>query len=83
MKLILILLLVLLPGCSTIRTNPEFPKQSELLLKECPPLDLIPQDTTKLSDAERVIAANYMKYHQCSNVTKGWIDWYNKQRENK
>ena len=83
MKYLLILLIALLPACSTIQTAPAFPEQSELLLKECPVLDQIPDGTTKLSEAEKVIAKNYTTYYSCRNVTHGWIEWYRAQKANK
>jgi hypothetical protein len=83
MKYLLTLLIILLPACTTLQTAPAFPEQSELLLKECPILDQVPEGTTKLSEAEKVIILNYTLYYQCRNQTKGWIDWYTKQKENK
>lgn len=84
MKYILIALIALLPACATqIHTAPDFPTQSELLLKECPALNQIAEGTTKLSEAEKVIASNYTLYYQCRNQNSAWIEWYNKQKANK
>jgi hypothetical protein len=52
-------------------------------MHECSVLEMVPEGTTKLSEAEQVIARNYTTYYQCRNVTKGWIEWYNEQKKNK
>jgi hypothetical protein len=84
MKYILTLLIALLPACATQQYTPrEWPSQSDVLMRECPVLELVLEGTTKLSEAEQVIARNYTLYYQCRNQNKGWIEWYNKQKENK
>lgn len=82
-KIALIASALVLSGCaSTHRDAPKFPGTSTLLTTPCPKLDLIPEGTTLLSEAEKVISANYTKYHQCANQVKGWIKWYNEEKEN-
>lgn len=82
-KIALIAAVVVLAGCSSApKVAPKFPGTSELLTTPCPKLDLVPEDTTLLSEAEKVVAANYTKYHQCANQVKGWIKWYNDEKAN-
>jgi hypothetical protein len=60
----------------------DFPGTSTLLTTPCPDLDLVPDNTTKLSEMQKIVATNYTKYHQCANQVKGWTEWYNKVKAN-
>ncbi len=78
------LAIVALSGCSMFRptTGPKFPDTTTLLTTPCPDLTVAPDDTIKLSVLTDVVAANYTKYHQCANQVNGWIEWYNKEKQN-
>lgn len=76
-------LLLALSGCATMENRKQdFPDSSLLLTTPCPALDLVPVKTTELSKLEKVVAENYTKYHQCASQVNGWIEWYNKEKEN-
>jgi hypothetical protein len=82
-KLAFIAAAFVLAGCSTTPVvAPKFPSTSAILTTPCPPLDKVPEGTTKLSELEKVVAANYTKYHQCANQINGWNVWYNKEQQN-
>jgi hypothetical protein len=82
LKLICITGIILLSGCASTIKAQKFPDSDTLLTTPCPALDLVPADTTKLSDLEKVVGGNYTKYHQCANEVNGWILWYNEQKKN-
>lgn len=82
LKLICIVGVILLSGCAATIKAQKFPDSDPLLTTPCADLDLVPADTTKLSDLERVVGGNYTKYHQCANQVDGWILWYNEQKKN-
>lgn len=81
MKVLIISLLLLLTGCSTVvPVTQKFPQAPEILLQQCPPLKELQQDAS-LIDLTKVVVENYTKYYECSVLVEGWQDWYRKQRE--
>lgn len=81
-KLLLILPLFLLTGClQSVPIKPEFPKAVQELTTECPDLQLVPVETTKLSEILLIIVKNYGQYHECQAKVDGWIQWYNDQKK--
>lgn len=81
MKVLIISMLLLLTGCSTVvPVTQKFPQAPEILLQQCPPLKELQQDAS-LIDLTKVVVENYTKYYECSVLLEGWQDWYRKQRE--
>lgn len=81
MKVLIISMLLLLSGCSTVvPVTQKFPQAPEILLQQCPPLKELQQDAS-LIDLTKVVVENYTKYYECSVLLEGWHDWYRKQRE--
>jgi hypothetical protein len=81
-KYTLILLALLLTGCQTVGSWPEFPKAESSLLKKCP--ELIKLDESQqvtITEMMNIVVKNYMLYHQCSGKVEDWQQWYEKQRE--
>ena len=79
-KLSLVLLSLVITGCST--TAPivaKFPEVPEKLLQKCPQLEKL-SDQPKLSDISRTIVNNYTSYYECSVKTDSWIEWYQAQK---
>ena len=81
MRLLLILSLVILSGCSTtVPVTVKFPPIPEELNVQCPPLKKIPEDA-KLSDISKTVSENYKQYKDCSANNSGLIEWFNKQKK--
>lgn len=78
----LLILTLLLAGCSTsVPVKRTFPNVPEELMKECPDLKLVAEDTTKLSDVLSVVSENYGQYKECQIKVDLWRDWYEKQKK--
>ena len=78
MKYLLVLLL-LLAGCSTAPITAKFPDAPDSLLKPCAPLTALnPQPL--LSEVAKTVASNYTEYHLCANKVSTWQQWYLEQK---
>lgn len=75
-----LLLLLLLSGCTT-DVRRDFPPIPNSLEQGCPELDLLTEDTDKLSEMLKVVTTNYAKYHECKIKVDTWIEWYNEQNK--
>jgi len=81
MKLILILL-VLLAGCSTVvPVTKKFPAAPELLLERCQELKQLTGSKISIIDYTKTVTENYTLYHECAAKNTSWIDWYQKQQQ--
>jgi len=80
MKLGLLLLSILLAGCSTVvpitQTWPEPP--GVLAQQPCPQLEKL-QDNAKLSDVANTVVKNYTEYYACAIKLEAWQRWYTEQ----
>jgi hypothetical protein len=80
MKIALILLAVLITGCSTtvpvVATFPEVPPR---LLVKCPNLEKV-DEQPKLSDVAKSVTNNYTTYYDCAVKNDAWIEWYQVQK---
>lgn len=79
MKYILVLLL-LLTGCTTVPVTAKFPEAPAVLQTPCPPLKEA-SDNDKLSDITKIVVQNYGEYHICASTVESWIEWYSKQKK--
>lgn len=79
-KLILIPLLALV-GCVGVPIERKFPGIPETLKQECPDLQTVPADNTKVSELMIVVTANYKEYHACQIKVESWLEWYNTQKK--
>ena len=81
MKQILLVLLLLLGGCSTtVPVSRSFPAAPEMYMEKC--LSLIKlQDDAKLSDVTKTVVYNYSLYHECAAKVEAWQEWYIKQKK--
>ena len=76
-----LLLLLLLPGCST--TTPverKFPEVPVRLMTVCPQLEKL-QNDVKLSDVAKTVTINYTTYYECAVKNDAWIEWYQIQKQ--
>lgn len=90
MKILAILLLtVMLYGCSTTKltaAKPKFPEpyidETTKQMPKCEPLKIIPPDVNNMSSVFKIIVENYTLYWNCSNKVEGWKIWYEIQKRN-
>ena len=82
MKLILFALLTVgLTACVSVPVERTFPKAPQELLTSCPPLQMLPPETTRLSEVVQSVVTNYGQYQQCDTRVDTWIEWYNAQKK--
>ena len=80
MKVISVLLLTALLGCSTtVPVTAKFPEVPERLLEKCPQLKKL-EEEAKLSDISKTVTVNYTTYYECAVKNDAWIEWYNIQK---
>lgn len=80
MKIISILLVSLLVGCSTtVPVVAKFPEVPDRLLEKCPQLKKL-EDEAKLSDISKTVTVNYTTYYECAVKNDAWIEWYQVQK---
>jgi hypothetical protein len=80
MKQFILIVALLITGCTSVPVVPKFPEVPKDMLVACPDLKAVP-DTTKLSDVLPVIADNYGQYYICKDNVDSWIDWYTTQKK--
>ena len=76
-------LIVMLAGCASkpVPVVMPFPDVPADLKVACPDLDMIPDNTDKLSDVVDTVANNYSKYHDCRSKVSDWNSWYETQKQ--
>ena len=81
-KLLILLPLLLLIGCSTVvPVTVKFPDVPKELIAPCQNLKTIDTNTEKLSDVLLVVTDNYSLYYECKIKSDNWIEWYNSQKK--
>ena len=81
MKIALILLALLITGCSTtVPVVAKFPEAPSKLLVKCPSLEQINEQPT-LSDVAKTVTNNYTTYYECAVKNDAWIEWYQIQKQ--
>jgi len=82
MNAVLIMLMALIAGCSTVSSRPDFPSLPPSLETSCPPeLSLIPLGTDRPSEVLTIVKNNYGQYHECKAKVDAWQSWYSKQKK--
>ncbi len=82
MKYLLVALIIMLSGCSSIvPVKRKFPDAPDTLLKSCPELKKIEKTDPLLSEVIKSVTQNYTLYHECSLKNDAWIEWYNQQKK--
>lgn len=80
MKVISLIAVMLLAGCSTVVpvtvSFPEKPTNSSA----CTALATV-NDEVKLSELTNAVAKNYSAYHECAVKVDTWNEWYEKQKK--
>jgi hypothetical protein len=80
MKIYLLIPLLFLAGCQTA-VERNFPDIPPGLSSRCENLQLIPEDTTKMSQLLSVVTDNYNQYLTCQAKVEAWQSWYVEQKE--
>lgn len=81
MKYLIIPVLILLTGCTTVPVERKFPKAPAVLLETCPQLKTIDTETTVFSTFTKTVVQNYTTYYECAVKHDAWIEWYRKQKK--
>ena len=81
MRYAVLLIAVLLTGCSTVvPVTARFPEPpGKLATTRCPDLQKL-QDNARLSDVSRTVTINYSTYYECVVKVDAWQEWYNIQK---
>ena len=80
MKYLACFLLVLVTGCSSVPIAPKFPEVPDRILKKCPQLEKLSEDS-KLSDIAKTVTNNYTTYYECAVKHDAFIEWYQVQKK--
>jgi hypothetical protein len=75
-KLLIIIGVLTLSGCTALPISQRFPEAPEVLLEKCPPLKTIDKSEVLLSEFTTTVVENYGKYHMCAAVVEAWQEWY-------
>lgn len=78
-KLLSLVIVILLVGCSSTPVKRNFPQVPQELLQACPDLKQT-NSTEKLSEVLKTVVDNYGQYHECKIKADTWIEWYNTQK---
>ena len=81
MKYLLLSLVLLLTGCSTVvPVTQKWPEAPGLQSTQtCPQLEKL-TDTATLSTVAKTVVINYSEYYQCVVKLEAWQEWYQKQK---
>jgi len=81
MRYVVLLIAVLLTGCSTVvPVTAKFPEApGKLATQRCPDLQKL-KDDAKLSDVIRTVTINYSTYYECAVKADAWQEWYEIQK---
>jgi len=81
MKYAVLLIAVLLTGCSTVvPVTVKFPDPpGRLTTERCPNLQKL-KDDARLSDVARTVTINYSTYYECAVKADAWQEWYEIQK---
>jgi hypothetical protein len=78
MKYLLILLSVLVVGCTSVPVTAKFPDAPKYT-ERCPQLQKL-NDGAKLSDVASTVNVNYSTYYECAVKNDAWNEWYQVQK---
>ena len=78
--LLVLLLLILVSGCSTVvPVTVKFPDAPDRIKVKCPQLKTL-SEGAKLSDIAKTVTENYTTYYECAVKHDAWIEWYETQK---
>lgn len=77
-----LLFALILTGCTvTVPVKHSMPEIPAILLERCPDLLLIADKEERLSEFIKVVAQNYIKYHECGAKHELIVKWYIEQKQ--
>jgi len=76
----LLLISLLLSGCTTVPVTAKFPDIPNKLLERCPNLQKV-NDEAKLSDVAKTVTVNYSTYYDCAVKHDAIVEWYQIQKK--
>lgn len=81
MKFLVLGLLMLVAGCTTVvPVTRKFPDAPKALTEKCENLKKIEGDKVAITEMLKVIVHNYTLYYECSTKVEGWNEWYVEQK---
>lgn len=80
-KVIILLTILLVTGCTPTTVKPKFPIAPDTLMEECPELITIDKPKVLLSELMTTVTKNYTTYHTCAIKVRAWQKWYNEQKK--
>lgn len=82
MKFLLLVIAMLIAGCSTtVSVSRKFPDVPQVLTEKCENLKKIEGDKVAITEMLKVIVHNYTLYYECSTKVEGWNEWYIEQKK--
>jgi entry exclusion lipoprotein TrbK len=82
MKLVALITVAILAGCSTpVPVKPKWPEAPAVLKERCENLKKIEGDKVAITEMLKVVIHNYTLYHECSIKVEGWHEWYETQKK--
>lgn len=82
MKYLLLVVAILISGCSTtVPVSRKFPEIPQVLVEKCENLKKIEGDKVAITEMLKVVVHNYTLYYECSTKVEGWNDWYTEQKK--
>jgi len=81
MKYSILILMMLLVGCSTVPVNRKFPDAPKVLFEDCPQLKKVAPEEESLSGLLSTVIENYSTYYQCKSRNDLWQQWYKQQKK--
>lgn len=82
MRLFLVIVTLLLVGCSTtVPVTAKFPAAPKVLMEKCNPLKKLEGDQVSLVDLHTTVVHNYTSYYECAVKTEAWQEWYDAQKK--
>lgn len=82
MKTSILLLSLLLVGCSTtVPVVAKFPEAPKSLTEKCPPLAKLEGDQINIVELHTKVVENYTHYYECSIKVDEWNTWYANQKK--
>lgn len=76
----LLLIALLLSGCTTVPVTAKFPEMPNRLMERCPNLQKL-NDESKLSDVAKTVTVNYSTYYDCAVKHDAIVEWYQIQKK--
>ena len=76
--LILLFVLLVLYGCTTVPVTAKFPEPPKYT-ERCPQLQKL-NEGAKLSEVASTVTVNYSTYYECAVKNDAWNEWYQIQK---